>query len=380
MKISKEDVINSLKTISLSGDNENIIDKGSVSNVMIFGDQIDIDLKLNNPSLQARKKLEVLILKTLHEKVYEKAKIKINVSIVAEEKKDQSITAKTLSGIENVIAISSGKGGVGKSTITANIAVTLSNMGCKVGVLDADIYGPSIPTMFDLEGKKPFSVQIDGKSKMQPIENYGVKILSIGFFTRPGQAVIWRGPMAAKALNQMIFDANWGNLDFLLIDLPPGTGDIHLSIVQSLPINGAVVVSTPQNVALTDAKKGIAMFQQKNINVPVLGIIENMSYFTPQELPQNKYYIFGKKGAEYLANDMEVPFLGSLPLVQSVRESADYGRPASMQEKTSIKNDFTVITKNLVSQVLNRNKNLPPTKVVEITNLVGCEAIKTQPK
>ncbi len=380
MKISKEDVINALKTISLSGDNENIIDKGSVSNVMIFGDQIDIDLKLNNPSLQARKKLEVLILKTLHEKVYEKAKIKINVSIVAEEKKDQSITAKTLSGIENVIAISSGKGGVGKSTITANIAVTLSNMGCKVGVLDADIYGPSIPTMFDLEGKKPFSVQIDGKSKMQPIENYGVKILSIGFFTQPGQAVIWRGPMAAKALNQMIFDANWGDLDFLLIDLPPGTGDIHLSIVQSLPINGAVVVSTPQNVALTDAKKGIAMFQQKNINVPVLGIIENMSYFTPQELPQNKYYIFGKKGAEYLANDMEVPFLGSLPLVQSVRESADYGRPASMQEKTSIKNDFTVITKNLVSQVLNRNKNLPPTKVVEITNLVGCEAIKTQPK
>lgn len=380
MKISKEDVINALKTISLSGDNENIIDKGSVSNVMIFGDQIDIDLKLNNPSLQARKKLEVLILKTLHEKVYEKAKIKINVSIVAEEKKDQSITAKTLPGIENVIAISSGKGGVGKSTITANIAVTLSNMGCKVGVLDADIYGPSIPTMFDLEGKKPFSVQIDGKSKMQPIENYGVKILSIGFFTQPGQAVIWRGPMAAKALNQMIFDANWGDLDFLLIDLPPGTGDIHLSIVQSLPINGAVVVSTPQNVALTDAKKGIAMFQQKNINVPVLGIIENMSYFTPQELPQNKYYIFGKKGAEYLANDMEVPFLGSLPLVQSVRESADYGRPASMQEKTSINNDFTVITKNLVSQVLNRNKNLPPTKVVEITNLVGCEAIKTQPK
>ena len=380
MKISKEDVINTLKTISLSGDNQNIIDKGSVSNVMIFGDQIDIDLKLNNPSLQARKKLEVLILKTLHEKVYEKAKIKINVSIVAEEKKDQSITAKTLSGIENIIAISSGKGGVGKSTLTANIAVTLSNMGCKVGVLDADIYGPSIPTMFDLEGKKPFSVQIDGKSKMQPIENYGVKILSIGFFTKPGQAVIWRGPMAAKALNQMIFDANWGDLDFLLIDLPPGTGDIHLSIVQSLPINGAVVVSTPQNVALTDAKKGIAMFQQKNINVPVLGIIENMSYFTPQELPQNKYYIFGKKGAEYLANDMEVPFLGSLPLVQSVRESADYGRPASMQEKTSINNDFTVITQNLVSQVLKRNKNLPPTKVVEITNLVGCEAIKTQPK
>ncbi len=380
MNISKKNVIETLKTICLSGESENIVDKGAVSNLMIFGDQIDIDLKLNNPSLQARKKLEVLILKTLHEKVYEKAKIKINISVVAQEKKDQSIAVKTLSGIENIIAISSGKGGVGKSTITANIAVTLSNMGCKVGILDADIYGPSLPTMFDIEGKKPGSVQINNKSKIQPIKNYGVKILSIGFFTHPGQAVIWRGPMAAKALNQMIFDTNWGELDFLFIDLPPGTGDIHLSIVQSLPINGAVVVSTPQNVALTDAKKGIAMFQQRNINVPVLGIIENMSYFTPEELPQNKYYIFGKKGAEYLANDMEVPFLGSLPLVQSIRESADYGRPASMQEKTLIKNDFTIITKNLVSQVLNRNKNLPPTKVVEITNLVGCEAIKTQPK
>ena len=380
MKISKEAVINTLKTISLPGDNKNIIDKGAVSNVLVFGDQVDIDIKLNNPSLQARKKLEVIILKTLHEKVYEKAKIKINISVVAQEKKDGTVNGKTISGIENIIAISSGKGGVGKSTITANIAVTLSNMGCKVGVLDADIYGPSIPTMFDVEGKKPLSVRVNGKSKMEPIKNYGVQILSIGFFTQPNQAVIWRGPMATKALNQMIFDANWGDLDFLLIDLPPGTGDIHLSIVQSLPISGAVVVSTPQNVALSDAKKGIAMFQQKNINVPVLGIIENMSYFTPEELPKNKYYIFGKRGAEYLANDMQVPFLGSLPLVQSVRESADYGRPASMQEKTSIKNDFILITKNLVSQVLNRNKNLPPTKAVEITNLVGCDAIKTQPK
>ncbi len=380
MKISKEAVINALKTISLPGDNKNIIDKGIVSNVLVFGDQVDIDIKLNNPSLQARKKLEVIILKTLHEKVYEKAKIKINISVVAQEKKDGTVNGKTISGIENIIAISSGKGGVGKSTITANIAVTLSNMGCKVGVLDADIYGPSIPTMFDVEGKKPLSVRVNGKSKMEPIKNYGVQILSIGFFTKPNQAVIWRGPMATKALNQMIFDANWGDLDFLLIDLPPGTGDIHLSIVQSLPISGAVVVSTPQNVALSDAKKGIAMFQQKNINVPVLGIIENMSYFTPKELPKNKYYIFGKRGAEYLASDMQVPFLGSLPLVQSVRESADYGRPASMQEKTSIKNDFILITKNLVSQVLNRNKNLPPTKAVEITNLVGCDAIKTQPK
>ena len=377
MEITKEAIFDALKTITLPGEGENIIDKGAVSNIMIFGDQIDIDIQLQNPSLQARKKLEVSILKTIHEQVYEKAKIKINVKVIAQPVKEQSvIKGKPIEGIENIIAISSGKGGVGKSTVTANIAVTLAQMGCKVGILDADIYGPSIPTMFDMEGARPLSIQLDGKSKMKPIENYGVKILSIGFFTKPEQAVIWRGPMAAKALNQMIFDAAWGDLDFLLIDLPPGTGDIHLSIVQSLPLNGAVVVSTPQNVALADAKKGIAMFQQENIQVPVLGIIENMSYFTPKELPENKYYIFGKRGAEYLSKDKKVPFLGALPLIQSVREAADVGRPAALQKNTFISNQFNEIAKKLVSQVLYRNKNLPPTKAVEITNLVGCEAIK----
>ena len=379
MKITKETVYNALKRISLPGEGENIVDKGAVSNIMIFGDQVDIDVQLNNPSLQARKKLEVTILKTVHEQVYEKAKIKVNVKVVIPPKTTESepIKGKPIAGIENIIAISSGKGGVGKSTVTANIAATLAQMGCKVGVLDADIYGPSIPTMFDIEGERPLSVEVDGKSKMKPIENYGVKVLSIGFFTKPEQAVIWRGPMAAKALNQMIFDAAWGELDFLLIDLPPGTGDIHLSIVQALPISGAVVVSTPQNVALADAKKGIAMFQQENIQVPVLGVVENMSYFTPAELPDNKYFIFGERGAEYLAKDKEVPFLGALPLVQSVREAADFGRPACLQENTTVADEFVEITKNLVSQVVFRNKNLPPTKAVEITNLVGCEAIKS---
>lgn len=377
MKITKEAVINSLKTVSLPGEGGNIIDEGVVSNIMIFNDQVDIDLQLQNPSLQARKKLEVTILKTLHEEVYEKAKIKINTKVVAAAKPEQTIKGKPIEGIENIIAVSSGKGGVGKSTITANLAVTLANMGCKVGVLDADIYGPSIPTMFDMEGARPMSVQVNGKSKMEPIENYGVKVLSIGFFTKPDQAVVWRGPMAAKALNQMIFDAAWGELDFLLIDLPPGTGDIHLSIVQSLPLTGAVVVSTPQNVALADAKKGIAMFQQDSINVPVLGIVENMSYFSPAELPDNKYYIFGKKGAEYLAKDKEVPFLGGLPLVQSIREAADVGRPAVLQDQSSLAAHFDEITKKLVTQTLLRNENLPPTKAVDITNLVGCEAVKS---
>ena len=378
MKVTKEAVLLALKTISLPNNEGNIVDTGIITNVMIFGDQVDIDIQIDNPSLQARKKLEVIILKTIHEQVYEKAKIKINVKVTPAQKQDNIIKGKQIPGIENIIAISSGKGGVGKSTITANMAVTLAKMGCKVGILDADIYGPSIPTMFDIEDSKPLSVKIDGKSKMEPIENYGVKILSIGFFTKPEQAVIWRGPMAAKALNQMIFDAAWGNLDFLLIDLPPGTGDIHLSIVQSLPISGALVVSTPQNVALADAKKGIAMFQQENINVPVIGVVENMSYFIPIDLPEKKYYIFGKKGAEFLAKDKGVPFLGSLPLVQTIREASDYGRPASLQENSIIANEFVEITKNMVSEVIFRNKNLPPTKAVEITNLVGCEAIKSK--
>jgi ATP-binding protein involved in chromosome partitioning len=249
-------------------------------------------------------------------------------------------------------------------------------MGFKVGVLDADIYGPSIPIMFDVQNEKPLAVNVDGKSKMKPIENYGVNVLSIGFFTKPDQAVVWRGPMAAKALNQMIFDAAWGELDFLLIDLPPGTGDIHLSIMQSLPITGAVVVSTPQTVALADAKKGVAMFQQDSINVPVLGVIENMAYFTPEEFPENKYYIFGKEGAKHLAEDLKIPFLGDIPLVQSVREAGDLGRPAALQLATPVEEAFYKITQNVVQEVVSRNSTLPPTDAIKITTMAGCSAVK----
>ena len=375
MKLNKEEVIKALETITAPGTSENLIDNKAVTNIMVFGDEIDIDIRLFNPSLQARKKLEVSILEVIHQRVYPKAKIKINTK-VEKPAHVKSIKGKPISGIDSIIAISSGKGGVGKSTVTANLAVSLAKMGCSVGVLDADIYGPSMPTMFDMEGKRPLSVNVDGKSKMAPIENYGVKVLSIGFFTQANQAVVWRGPMAAKALNQMIFDAAWGELDFLLIDLPPGTGDIHLSIVQSLPLNGVVVVSTPQNVALSDAKKGIAMFNQESINVPVLGIIENMAYFTPKELPDNKYYIFGRQGAENLAADYDVPFLGALPLVQSVREAADLGRPAALQKETPIQKSITEVTQNMVTQLLKRNTTLPPTKAVTITKMVGCAAVK----
>jgi ATP-binding protein involved in chromosome partitioning len=355
-----------------------MVESGAVTNIQIFGDEVEVDITIANPSLQARKKTEVEILKIIHKEVYEKAKIKINVKVDAPAAKPKvnEIKGKPIPGIQNIIAVASGKGGVGKSTVTANLAVTLVKMGFKVGLLDADIYGPSMPIMFDVANEKPTAVNIDGKSKMKPVESYGVKILSIGFFTQPNQAVIWRGPMASKALNQMIFDAHWGELDFMLLDLPPGTGDIHLSIMQAMPVTGAVVVSTPQEVALADARKGVAMFQQDSINVPVLGIIENMAYFTPDELPDNKYYIFGKEGAKNLAEDLKVPFLGEIPLVQSIREAGDIGRPAAMQTATAIEAAFEEITRNVVQEVVNRNDSLPPTEAIKITTMAGCSAVK----
>jgi len=379
VKLNKQDILDALKTITVPGEGQNMVDSGAVTNVVTFADEVIVDLTIKNPSLQARKKTEVEILQTVHRKVYEKAKIKVNIKVEApapSPKQTNEIKGKPIPGISNIVAVASGKGGVGKSTVTANLAVTLARMGFKVGVLDADIYGPSIPIMFDVASERPLSVNIDGKSKMKPVENYGVKVLSIGFFTKPDQAVIWRGPMASKALNQMIFDAAWGELDFLLLDLPPGTGDIHLSIMQALPITGSVVVSTPQNVALADAKKGVAMFQQDSINVPVLGIIENMAYFTPAELPENKYYIFGKEGAKHLAEDLQVPFLGELPLVQSIREAGDVGRPAALQTATPIEEAFEKLTKSVVEQVVSRNKALPETEAIKITTMAGCSAVK----
>lgn len=375
--MKKDEIISALKSISVPGEGQNMVESGAVTNVQVFGDEVEVDITINNPSLQAKKKTEVSILQTIHEKVYEKAKIKVNLKVVAPEQEKPQIKGKPIAGIKNIIAVASGKGGVGKSTITANLAVSLAQMGFEVGILDADIYGPSIPIMFDVENEKPLAVTVDGKSKMKPVSNYGLKILSIGFFTKPDQAVIWRGPMASKALNQMIFDAHWGELDFLLVDLPPGTGDIHLSILQSLPITGAVVVSTPQTVALADARKGIAMFQQESIDVPVLGVVENMAYFTPEELPENKYHIFGKDGAKNLAEDMDIALLGQVPIVQSVREAGDIGRPAAFQSDTIIAKSFKTLTQNTVSQLVKRNEDLPPTEAVKITTMAGCAPVQS---
>ena len=376
MKFNKKDIELALKTITVPGEGQNMIDSQAIKNIIVFADEVIVDVTISNPSLQAKKRTEVDILKTIHELVYAKAKVTVNIKVEAAIQPKNEIKGKSIPGIQNILAVASGKGGVGKSTVTSNIAVTLSKMGFKVGILDADIYGPSIPIMFDVQNEKPLSEIIDGKSKMKPVENYGVKILSIGFFTKPDQAVVWRGPMAAKALNQMIFDAAWGKLDFLLIDLPPGTGDIHLSIMQALPITGAVVVSTPQIVALADARKGVSMFQQDSINVPVLGIIENMAYFTPEELPEQKYFIFGKEGAKHLAEDLHVPFLGEIPLIQSVREAGDFGRPAAMQTATIVQESFNKITQNIAQEVVRRNSDLPPTDAIKITTMAGCAAVK----
>ena len=377
MKLDKKEVLKALEKITVPGEGQNMVESGAVKNIQIFGDEVEVDVTISNPSLQARKKTEVEILKIIHSEVYEKAKIKVNLKVEAATAKPKSneIKGKPIPGIKNIIAVASGKGGVGKSTVTANLAVTLAKMGFKVGLLDADIYGPSMPIMFDVANEKPLAITVNGKSKMKPVESYHIKLLSIGFFTQPNQAVIWRGPMASKALNQMIFDAHWDELDFMLLDLPPGTGDIHLSIMQAMPVTGAVIVSTPQEVALADAKKGVAMFQQDSINVPVLGIVENMAYFTPEELPENKYYIFGKEGAKHLAEDLKVPFLGEIPLVQSIREAGDVGRPAAMQTASPIEAAFEELTKNVVQEVVARNKSLPPTEAIKITTMAGCSTV-----
>ncbi len=344
-----------------------------VTNLQVMGNEVYIDMTAHSPAMHEKKKLEVAMKNAFASAFGEQVVLKLKIiSPEPTEVQKNTIKGKQIPGIQNIIAIASGKGGVGKSTVSANLAVTLAKMGFKVGLLDADIYGPSIPTMLDTEGSKPISVEVDGKNLMKPVENYGVKMLSIGYFSGANQAVVWRGPMASKALNQMIRDAHWGNLDFLLIDLPPGTGDIHLSIIQEVPVTGAVIVSTPQHVALADVRKGIAMFTMESINIPVLGLIENMSYFTPAELPENKYYIFGNQGAKNMAEDLGIPVLGEIPLIQSIREAGDVGRPAALQEGSAIEEIYISTAQKMVESLVERNKNLPPTEAVKITTMAGC--------
>lgn len=355
MEISKERVLEVLSMVTEPELKKDIVSQNLVEDLVIDGLRISLTVKITNPALHARKRMQEAVEFNLKRELGESITVSCHVKGITGEEKHQH--RKILPEVKHIVAIASGKGGVGKSTVTANIAGGLAKAGYKVGIVDADIYGPSMPTMFDVVTERPTMIDVEGKPMINPVLSYGIKILSIGFFTDQDNAVVWRGPMASKALTQMFTDAYWGKLDYLLIDLPPGTGDIHLSLVQTVPLDGAVIVSTPQEVALADARKGVNMFQLDSIKVPVIGIVENMAWFTPAELPENKYFIFGRDGAKNLAEGMGVPFLGHIPLVQSVREAGDVGKPAVFQENTPTALAFEELVRNFVAKVKDLKKS-----------------------
>ena len=361
-KITKTDIEKALSFVMEPDLNKDIISLGLVKNLSLEGNKVSFQLSVHNPAMHNKKRMEEACRFNIHRNCGDDLELDINI-VSLKDANDPELR-KVLPGVQNIIAVASGKGGVGKSTVAVNLAVGLAKLGYSVGFIDADIYGPSAPTMFDLRTEKPSTVEVNGSSKIKPLEQYGVKILSIGFFAEANQAIVWRGPMATRALNQMFSDAHWGPLDFAIVDLPPGTGDIHLSLVQAVPVTGAVVVSTPQEVALADARKGVEMFKIPQINVPFLGIVENMAWFTPAELPDNKYYIFGKDGAKNLAEDINVDLLGQIPLIQSVREAGDIGRPAVLQEGTTAAMAFEKMVLNTIKSIENRNNTKEATKKV----------------
>mgnify|MGYP001591784366 FL=1 len=349
MEINRENILSVLGGILEPDLKKDIVSLNFVQDISYTNASINVTVTVSNPALHARKRMKEALDFNLKRAFGDEIAVQAEVKGASSE--EQSAHRKILPDVKNIVAIASGKGGVGKSTVTANLAGGLAKMGFKVGIVDADIYGPSIPTMFDMVNERPTMIEVEGTPKITPVVAYGISILSIGFFTEADNAVVWRGPMAAKALTQMFTDAHWGKLDYLLIDLPPGTGDIHLSLVQTVPLDGAVVVSTPQEVALADARRGVNMFRMDSINVPVIGIVENMSWFTPAELPDNKYYLFGRDGAKNLAAGMEVPFLGHIPLVQSVREAGDAGRPAVFQENSISGNAFDELVRTFIENL-----------------------------
>jgi ATP-binding protein involved in chromosome partitioning len=371
MELNNDNLIKALSEVLYPGNAENIIELKMVENLSIEGTEVKFDLvfeKDTDPFIVSLKKACVKVLE--HAFGEDNIKVKGNVTAKSRQITKDVNPGKKKSGVENVknmIAVASGKGGVGKSTVAVNLAIALAQNGYKVGLLDADVFGPSIPKMFGVEGDQPQGKTVGDKEWIMPIEKYGVKMLSIGFFVDPNAALVWRGPMATNALKQLIDDADWGELDYLLFDLPPGTSDIHITLVQSVPVTGAVIVSTPQDVALADARRGIAMFKTKGIEVPILGLIENMSWFTPEELPENKYYLFGKDGCKNLANELDIPLLGQIPLVQSIREGGDNGRPACTNLSTVTGKAFEATAVEMLKQLDVRNGTMEPTKRVEIT-------------
>lgn len=367
MQIYPNLILDALKTVRYPGTGKDLVEMGMVEdNIRIDGLNVTFSLlfdKPNDPFIRSVvKAAETAILTYVSSEVNIKGNITVKAKQLSRPEPD-----KLLPKVKNIIAVSSGKGGVGKSTVATNLAVALALQGYKVGLLDADIFGPSQPKMFNLEEARPYMVEAEGRELIEPAENYGVKMLSIGFFVDKEAAVLWRGAMASNALKQLIGDANWGELDYFLIDLPPGTSDIHLTLVQTLAITGAVVVSTPQEVALADARKGISMFTGDKVNVPVLGLIENMAWFTPAELPENKYYLFGKEGCKRLAAELHVPLLGQIPIVQSICEGGDTGKPVALNPNSMTGQAFQALAENVVAQIEYRNTHLAPTQRVEVT-------------
>jgi len=366
MTINKQLILDALVHVRYPGTGKDIVSSGMVhENIQIEGMKVSFSINFEKPNDPFAKSVVKAAEQAILTYVSEDIEIKGNIEIITKEVvKPKPVSI--LPNVKNIIAVFSGKGGVGKSTISSNLAIALASIGYKVGLLDADIHGPSIPKMFGVEDAHPVIHEVDGQHLITPIEKYGVKILSIGFFVDPAQALVWRGSVSSNALKQLITDAEWGELDFFVMDLPPGTGDIHLTLVQTMGITGAIVVTTPQDVALADARKGINMFQGEKVNVPVLGLVENMSYFTPAELPDNKYYIFGKEGGKRLAEEFNIPLLGQIPLVQSIREGGDAGRPIAFDDNSILASSFRELAQNVVGRVDFRNTNLEATKKVEM--------------
>lgn len=366
MAIYPKLILDALATVRYPGTGKNLVEAEMVEDdIRIDGNKVSFSLIFEKPTDPFMKSVVKAAETAILTYVGKDVDIKGNIGVKTIQTARPEVS-KLLPQVKNVIAVSSGKGGVGKSTVSANLAVALAKQGYKVGLLDADIFGPSMPKMFQVEDARPYAERIEGRDLIIPVEKYGLKLLSIGFFVDPDQATLWRGGMASNALKQLIADANWGELDYFLIDLPPGTSDIHLTIVQTLAVTGAIVVSTPQAVALADARKGINMFTNEKVNVPILGLVENMAWFTPAELPENKYYLFGKEGAKKLAEEMNVPLLGQIPIVQSICEGGDKGTPVALDENSITGMAFMELADNVVKQVNKRNEELEPTKIVEM--------------
>lgn len=363
MSFSEKQVIEALAQVKHPKEGTDIVTMKIVQNLTVEGNKISYNLHFKNVNDPLKKSIQKASESAL--KLNLGNDIEIASNLTSDVKIQSNKPAPLLPNVKNIIAVASGKGGVGKSTVASNLAVSFALKGYKTGLIDADVYGPSVPKMFGVEGAQPYAKKENGKDLIVPIEKHGVKLLSIGFFVATDDAMIWRGPMASNAFKQLITDSDWGELDYLFIDLPPGTSDIHLTLVQTLSVTGAVIVSTPQDVALADALKGINMFRNTNINVPVLGLIENMAWFTPAELPNNKYYIFGKEGCKNLATKLNVPFLGEVPIVQGVREGGDKGIPAVLEHEVA-KEAFQRVTENTLQQIEIRNESKQPTKTVKI--------------